>query len=342
MIVVMKTGATEGQILAVQKRVRELGFKDHLSRGDERTVIGVLGAIHPDLQDEFTALDGVDSVVRISKPYKLASREVKREDTVVNVGPLEIGGGRLVIMAGPCSVDTEENIMETARAVKAAGAHMLRGGAFKPRTSPYDFRGHGEKGLKILANARDQTGLPIVTEVVDARDVDLVIKYADVLQIGSRNMQNFALLDEVGRAAKPVLLKRGMWATVEQWLLAAEYILSHGNGDVILCERGIVSHETGTRFTFDISAIPLVKHLSHLPIFGDPSHATGKWYLVEPVAIAAVGAGADGLIIEVHPDPDHALSDGAQSLTPDNFSRLMVRVAAISLAAGKPLHPPLD
>ncbi len=339
MIVVMKTGATEGQILAVQKRVRELGFKDHLSRGDERTVIGVLGAIHPHLHDEFTALDGVDSVVRISKPYKLASREVKREDTVVNVGPLEIGGGRLVIMAGPCSVDTEENIMETARAVKAAGAHMLRGGAFKPRTSPYDFRGHGEKGLKILANARDQTGLPIVTEVVDARDVDLVIKYADVLQIGSRNMQNFALLDEVGRAAKPVLLKRGMWATVEQWLLAAEYILSHGNGDVILCERGIVSHETGTRFTFDISAIPLVKHLSHLPIIGDPSHATGKWYLVEPVAMAAVGAGADGLIIEVHPDPEHALSDGPQSLTPGNFSRLMERVAAISLAAGKPLHP---
>ncbi len=338
MIVVMKTGATEGQILAVQKRVRELGFKDHLSRGDERTVIGVLGAIHPDLQDEFTALDGVDSVVRISKPFKLASREVKREDTVVNVGPLEIGGGRLVIMAGPCSVDTEENIMETARAVKAAGAHMLRGGAFKPRTSPYDFRGHGEKGLKMLANARDQTGLPIVTEVVDARDVELVSQYADVLQIGSRNMQNFTLLDEVGRAAKPVLLKRGMWATVEQWLLAAEYILSHGNGDVILCERGIVSHETGTRFTFDISAIPLVKHLSHLPIFGDPSHATGKWYLVEPVAIAAVGAGADGLIIEVHPDPDHALSDGAQSLTPENFSKLMERVRAIALAAGKPVR----
>jgi 3-deoxy-7-phosphoheptulonate synthase len=342
MIVVMKAGATEDQILAVQKRVRELGFKDHLSRGDERTVIGVLGAIHPDLPDEFTVLDGVDSVVRISKPYKLASREVKEDDTVVKVGPLEIGSGRLVIMAGPCSVDTEENVIKTAHAVKAAGAHMLRGGAFKPRTSPYAFRGHGEKGLKILADARDQTGLPIVTEVLDARDVELVIQYADVLQIGSRNMQNFALLDEVGRAAKPVLLKRGMWATVEQWLLAAEYILSQGNGDVILCERGIVSHETGTRFTFDINAIPLVKHLSHLPIFGDPSHATGKWYLVGPVAIAAVGAGADGLIIEVHPDPDHALSDGAQSLTPDNFSRLMERVAAISLAAGRPLHPPLD
>ena len=328
--------------MTVQNRIRELGFKDHLSRGDERTVIGVLGAIHPDLPDEFTLLDGVDSVVRISKPFKLASREVKEKDTVVKVGQLEIGSGRLVIMAGPCSVDTEENVIKTAHAVKAAGAHMLRGGAFKPRTSPYAFRGHGEKGLKILADARDQTGLPIVTEVLDARDVELVIQYADVLQIGSRNMQNFTLLDEVGRAAKPVLLKRGMWATVEQWLLAAEYILSHGNGDVILCERGIVSHEIGTRFTFDISAIPLVKHLSHLPIFGDPSHATGKWYLVEPVAIAAAAAGADGLIIEVHPDPDHALSDGAQSLTPDNFSKLMKRVAAISLATGKPLHPPLD
>jgi len=341
MIVVMKSGATEGQILTVQKRIRELGFKDHLSRGDERTVIGVLGTIHPDLQDEFAGLDGVHSVVRISTPFKLASREVKGEDTVVKVGPVEIGGGRLVIMAGPCSVDTEENVMETARKVKAAGAHMLRGGAFKPRTSPYAFRGHGEQGLKILAEARAETGLPIVTEVMDARDVDLVTRHADVLQIGSRNMQNFALLDEVGRAAKPVLLKRGMWATVEQWLLAAEYILSQGNRDVILCERGIVSHETGTRFTFDISAIPLVKHLSHLPIIGDPSHATGKWYLVGPVAMAAVGAGADGLIIEVHPDPDHALSDGPQSLTPENFSRLMEQVGAIAIAAGKPLHPPL-
>jgi len=257
------------------------------------------------------------------------------------VGELKIGNGRLVIMAGPCSVDTEENVMETARAVKAAGAHMLRGGAFKPRTSPYAFRGHGEKGLKILAEARAETGLPIVTEVMDARDVELIARYADVLQIGSRNMQNFALLDEAGEAHKPVLLKRGMWATVEQWLLAAEYILSQGNADVILCERGIVSHETATRFTFDINAIPLVKRLSHLPIIGDPSHATGKWHLVEPVAIGAVGAGADGLMIEVHPDPDHALSDGAQTLTPENFGKLMERVRAIALTVGKPLHPPL-
>ena len=341
MIVVMKTEATEAQIKAIRSHVRELGFKDHLIRGVERSVVAVLGAVYPELIDEFGVLDGVDSVVRISKPYKLASREVKEEDTVVRVGPLEIGGGRLVVMAGPCSVDTEENVMETARAVKAAGAHMLRGGAFKPRTSPYAFRGHGEKGLNILAQARAETGLRIVTEVMDARDVELVARYADVLQIGSRNMQNFALLDEVGQVRKPVLLKRGMWATVEQWLLAAEYVLSQDNSDVILCERGIVSHETATRFTFDINAIPLVKRLSHLPVIGDPSHATGKWYLVEPVAIGAVGAGADGLMIEVHPDPDHALSDGAQSLTPENFGKLMERVRAIALTVGKPLHPPV-
>jgi len=215
---------------------------------------------------------------------------------------------------------------------------MLRGGAFKPRTSPYTFRGHGEKGLEILAAARAETGLPVVTEVLDARDVELVSRYADMLQIGARNMQNFTLLEEVGRAKRPVLLKRGMWATVEQWLLAAEYILSAGNPDVALCERGIVSLETGTRFTFDVAAIPLVKELSHLPVVGDPSHATGKWRLVEPVAVAAVGAGADGLIIEVHPDPDHALSDGPQSLTPANFGRLMERLRAVSPALGRPLQ----
>ena len=338
MIVVMKRDATEGQILAVQKRIRELGFKDHLSRGAERTVVGILGAVYAELQEEFTAITGVDAVVRITKPFKLASREVKGEDTVVSVGPLEIGGGRPVVIAGPCSVDTAENVMKTARAVKAAGAHMLRGGAFKPRTSPYAFRGHGEKGLEILAAARAETGLPIVTEVMDGRDVDLVAKYADVLQIGSRNMQNFTLLEEVGKAQKPVLLKRGMWATVEQWLLAAEYVLSQGNPNVILCERGIVSLESGTRFTFDVTAIPLVKRLSHLPVIGDPSHATGKWYLVEPVAMAALGAGADGLIIEVHPDPDHALSDGPQSLTPENFTRLMQRVSSFALTLGRPIH----
>ena len=342
MIIVMKTEATEAQVMAVQKHIRELGFKDHMIRGVERSVVAVLGAVYPELLDEFGVLDGVDTVVRVSKPFKLASREVKEEDTVVKVGPLEIGNGRLVTIAGPCSVDTEEIVMETARAVKAAGAHMLRGGAFKPRTSPYAFRGHGEKGLKILAAARAESGLPIVTEVMDARDVDLVAQFADVLQIGSRNMQNFALLDEVGKAQKPVLLKRGMWATIEEWLLAAEYILSHGNRDVILCERGIRSYETATRFTFDVNAIPVIKRLSHLPIMGDPSHATGKWYLVPPIALAAVAAGVDGLMIEVHPNPDQALSDGAQSLTPANFEKLMGQVRTLAEAMGRPVAPPID
>ncbi|MEX0800673.1 MAG: 3-deoxy-7-phosphoheptulonate synthase [Dehalococcoidia bacterium] len=342
MIVVMKTEATESQTMAIQKHVRELGFKDHLIKGVERSVVAVLGAVYPELADEFAALDGVDTIVRISKPFKLASREVKEEDTVVRVGPVEIGGGRLVVMGGPCSVDTEENVIETARAIKASGGHMLRGGAFKPRTSPYAFRGHGEKGLKILAEARAETGLPIVTEVMDARDVDIVASYADVLQLGTRNMANFALLDEVGKAHKPVLLKRGMSATIEEWLLAAEYILSHGNRDVILCERGIRSYETATRFTFDINAIPVIKRLSHLPIIGDPSHATGKWYLVPPIAMAAVAAGVDGLIIEVHPNPDHALSDGPQSLTPANFDKLMGQVRSLGEAVGRPVAPPID
>jgi 3-deoxy-7-phosphoheptulonate synthase len=342
MIIVMKTEASEAQIDAIKKHIRELGFKDHMIKGVERSVVAVLGNVYPELLDEFAVLDGVDSVVRISKPFKLASREVKQEDTVVKVGPLTIGNGRLIAMAGPCSVDTEENVMETALAVKAAGGHMLRGGAFKPRTSPYAFRGHGEKGLKILDQARAETGLPIVTEVMDARDVDLVARYADVLQIGSRNMQNFALLDEVGKAHKPVLLKRGMWATIEEWLLAAEYILSHGNRDVILCERGIRSYETATRFTFDINAIPVIKRQSHLPIVGDPSHAVGKWHLVEPIALAAVAAGVDGLIIEVHPNPDQALSDGPQSLTPANFQKLMDRVRTLAEAIGRPVAPPID
>ena len=342
MIIVMKTEATEAQVKAVQKHVRQLGFKDHPIRGVERSVVAVLGAVYPELVDEFGVLDGVDSVVRVSKPFKLASREVKEEDTVVKVGPLEIGNGRLVTMAGPCSVDTEENIIKTAMAVKAAGAHVLRGGAFKPRTSPYAFRGHGEKGLKILAEARSETGLPIVTEVMDARDVELVCRYADILQIGSRNMQNFALLDEVGKVKKPVLLKRGMWATIEEWLLAAEYILSHGNRDVILCERGIRSYETATRFTFDVNAIPVIKRQSHLPIIGDPSHATGKWYLVPPIALAAVAAGVDGLIIEVHPNPDQALSDGAQSLTLPNFEKLMAQVRTLAEAIERPVAPPID
>jgi 3-deoxy-7-phosphoheptulonate synthase len=339
MIVVMKTSATEQQIVGVQKAIRELGFKDHRIHGEERNVVAVLGHVYPELVDELGVLEGVDTVVRISKPFKLASREVNPYDTVIRVGPVQIGGGSIVVMGGPCSVDTEENVLEAARAVKAAGGHILRGGAFKPRTSPYAFRGHGEKGLHILAAARAETGLPVVTEVMDARDVQLVAKHADILQIGARNSQNYTLLDEVGRSGKPVLLKRGMSATIEEWLLAAEYVLSHGNRDVILCERGIRTFETATRFTFDVNAIPLVKKLSHLPLIGDPSHATGKWDLVEPVALAAIAAGADGLEVEVHPNPDHALSDGAQSLTPANFQKLMDRARILGEAIGRPVAP---
>jgi 3-deoxy-7-phosphoheptulonate synthase len=342
MIVVMKTSATEAQIHGVQKVIRELGFKDHRIHGEERNVVAVLGHVYPELVDELGVLEGVDTVVRISKPFKLASREVNPYDTVVRVGPVEIGNGSVIVIGGPCSVDTEENVMEAARAVKAAGGHILRGGAFKPRTSPYAFRGHGEKGLHILAAARAETGLPVITEVMDARDVALVARHADILQIGARNSQNYTLLDEVGRSGKPVLLKRGMSSTIEEWLLAAEYILSHGNRDVILCERGIRTFETATRFTFDVNAIPLVKKLSHLPVIGDPSHATGKWDLVEPVSLAAIAAGADGLEIEVHPNPDHALSDGAQSLTPKNFAKLMDSARILGDAIGRPVAPPLD
>jgi 3-deoxy-7-phosphoheptulonate synthase len=342
MIVVMKTDATEAQILGVQKHIRELGFRDHRIHGEERTVVAVLGRVYPELVDELGVIDGVDTVVRISKSFKLASREVNPYDTVVKVGPVEIGGGNIVVMGGPCSVDSEENVMEAARAVKAAGGHILRGGAFKPRSSPYAFRGHGEKALHILAAARKETGLPIITEVMDARDVELVAAHADILQLGARNMQNFTLLDEVGKAKKPVMLKRGMSATIEEWLLAAEYILSHGNPDVILCERGIRTFETATRNTFDVNAIPLVKRLSHLPVIGDPSHATGSWYLVEPVGLAAIAAGADGLQVEVHPNPDQALSDGAQSLTPANFQKLMDKVRIIGEALGRPVHPAID
>jgi 3-deoxy-7-phosphoheptulonate synthase len=337
MIVVMKTGATEGQVLNVEKVIRELGFKDHRIGGQERTVVAVLGHVYPELMDELGVIDGVDSVVRISKPFKLASRETHPEDTVVRIGNLSIGDGSVVLMGGPCSVDDEENVIEAARAVKAAGGHILRGGAYKPRTSPYAFRGHGEKGLHVLAAAREETGLPIVTEVMDPRDVDTVAKFADILQIGARNSQNFNLLDEVGKAGRPVLLKRGLSSTIEEWLLAAEYILSHGNRDVILCERGIRTFETATRNTFDVNAIPLVKRLSHLPVIGDPSHATGKWYLVEPVGLASIAAGADGLIVEVHPNPDHALSDGAQSLTPANFAKLSEKVATVAGALGRPM-----
>jgi len=337
MIVVMRLSSTEREIDGVLERLKELGFKGSLSRGVERTVIGVVGQTYPELAEELALLEGVADVVPVSRPYKLASREFKPEDTVIKVGNVTIGGGNTVIMAGQCSVDTEEQMMATARVVKEAGGHILRGGAFKPRTNPYAFRGLGEKGLQILAAAREETGLPIISEVMDPRDVELVARYADILQIGSRSMQNFTLLDDVGRSGKPVMLKRGMWAPLQEWLLAAEYILAQENSDVILCERGIRTFETSTRFTMDLSAIPAVKRLSHLPIIGDPSHATGHRYLVEPMAKAAVAAGADGLIVELHPNPESALSDGAQSLTFDGFRQLMASVREVANAVGKPL-----
>jgi len=333
----MRVGSTEKEIDGVLERLKELGFEGSLSRGVERTVVGVVGQTYPELADELAVLEGVADVVPVSRPYKLASREFRPEDTVIKVGNVAIGGRDTVIMAGQCSVDTEEQMMATARVVKEAGGHILRGGAFKPRTNPYAFRGLGEKGLKILAAAKAETGLAIISEVMDPRDVELVARYADILQLGSRNMQNFALLDEVGRSGKPVMLKRGMWAPLQEWLLAAEYILAQGNSQVMLCERGIRTFETSTRFTMDLSAIPAVKRLSHLPIIGDPSHATGYRYLVEPMAMAAVAAGADGLIVELHPNPDRALSDGPQSLTFDGFRQLIERVRDVATAVGRPL-----
>jgi len=337
MLVIMRKGYQENQLQGVLQRIQDMGCQGHLSKGVERTVIGVVGQTHPDMREALELLPGVEDVVPITKPFKLSSREFKPEDTVLKVGGVSIGGGELVIMAGPCAVESEGQVLTTARAVRAAGAHILRGGAFKPSTSPYSFRGLGEEGLKILALARRETGMPLITEVMTPQDVELVAKYADILQVGARNMQNFILLDEVGKVNKPVMLKRGMSATIQEWLLSAEYILSQGNRQVMLCERGIRTFETYTRNTMDVSAIPIIKKLSHLPIIADPSHGTGKWYLVAPLAVAAVAAGADGLMIEVHPTPDTALKDGVQSLTFENFGRLMAQVAPVAAAMGRRL-----
>jgi 3-deoxy-7-phosphoheptulonate synthase len=337
MIVIMNPEATQSDINGVTARIAELGFDSHLIAGAERTVVGVVGQTYPELRGMLETLPSVDEVVPISKPYKLSSREFNPPDTIVEVRGVRIGGGELVVMAGPCSVESEEQLMSTARAVHAAGAHVLRGGAFKPRTSPYQFRGLGEEGLKLLKAASDETGMPVITEVMSEQDVDLVARYADILQIGARNMQNYALLEECGRSLKPVLLKRGLSGQIQEWLLCAEYIMATGNKQVMLCERGIRTFETATRNTMDISAIPLVKKLSHLPVIADPSHGTGKWYLVDPMAKASAAAGADGLIIEVHPNPDHALSDGPQSLTFASFDTLMDGLRYIGSALNRPL-----
>ena len=340
MIVVMKAGSSQDEISRVVNRIEAGGLTAHISQGIEHTVIGALGQAFPELRDTLELLPGVEQVIPVSKPYKLASREFHPRDTIVELNGVAIGGSEIVVMAGPCAVESEEQLLATAQAVKAAGATVLRGGAFKPRTSPYQFRGLGESGLKILAQAGKETQMPIITEVMSPDHVDLVAKYADILQIGARNMQNFVLLDEVGKTKKPVLLKRGLSSNIQEWLLAAEYILAQGNEQVILCERGIRTFESYTRNTMDISAIPIIEKVSHLPIIADPSHATGKWYLVLPLALAAVAAGADGLLIEVHPNPDLALADGPQSLTFDNFRLLMAQLLPIAEARNRKLATP--
>lgn len=340
MIVVMKTGSSQDEIRRVVNRIEVGGLIAHISQGIEHTVIGVLGQAFPELRDTLELLPGVEQVIPVTKPYKLASREFHPQDTIVELNGVTIGGNEIVVIAGPCAVESEEQLLSTAQAVKAAGATILRGGAFKPRTSPYQFRGLGESGLKILAQAGKETQMPIITEVMSPDHVDLVAKYTDILQIGARNMQNFVLLDEVGKTKKPVLLKRGLSSNIQEWLLAAEYILVQGNEQVILCERGIRTFESYTRNTMDVSAIPIIEKVSHLPIIADPSHATGKWYLVLPLALAAVAAGADGLLIEVHPNPDLALADGPQSLTFDNFRLLMAQLLPIAEARNRKLATP--
>jgi len=337
MIVVMEPGTAKIDLDNIKERIESRGLRAQINTGAERTVIGVMGSIPPDFKDEMELMNGVDEVVMISKPYKLASREFHPDDTIIKVGDAVIGGPDPVIMAGPCSVEDEEQMVSTAKAVKAAGATILRGGAFKPRTSPYSFRGMGEDGLKLLQLAKQETGLPIITEVMATSDVETVAKYADILQIGARNMQNYNLLDEVGLIGKPVMVKRGLSASYEEWLLAAEYVLAGGNEQVILCERGVRGFETFTRFTLDVAAVPVIKRLSHLPIVADPSHSTGKWYLVTPVALASVAAGAHGLLIEVHPNPDQAKCDGPQSLTFENFDILMDQVHAIASVRKQPV-----
>ncbi len=336
MIIVVKNGADEQKLQSVIQYLEAQQLTLHISRGEERTIIGLVGATQEQKQNlNVESLDGVEKVMPVVTPYKLASREFHPEDTIIRIGDLTIGGNELQVMAGPCAVESREQMLEVAEIVKASGARILRGGAFKPRTSPYSFAGLEEVGLQYMAEAREKTGLKIVSEVMDPRSVALVAEYCDIVQIGARNMQNFNLLREVGKINKPVLLKRGLSATIEEWIMAAEYVLSGGNEQVILCERGVRTFETFTRNTLDLSAVPIIKNLTHLPIIVDPSHATGKWNLVEPMSRAAIAAGADGLMIEVHPDPLHALSDGPQSLKPHKFNAVMQELQKMAQAMGK-------
>ncbi len=337
MIIVLKKDATPEQIEHVVEKIKEHGLSVHISKGKERTIIGAIGdeALIASLPLE--VLPGVETAMPILKPYKLVSREFRSEGTVIDVDGVRIGAEEFQVIAGPCSVEKREYLMDAATAVKEAGAKLLRGGAFKPRTSPYDFQGLGIEGLKLLREARVKTGLPIVSELMDPRETELLCEYVDIIQIGARNMQNFRLLQEVGRVKKPVLLKRGLSATIKEFLMSAEYIASQGNTNIILCERGIRTFETATRNTLDLSAVPVLKSESHLPVFIDPSHAVGKWALVPPLSRAALAVGADGLMIEVHPDPENALCDGAQSLKPGNFTELMNDLRRLAPIVGKKL-----
>ena len=338
MIVVMEPNATEGQIEHVAQRVQQLGLRSHIIRGTERTVIAAIGDKRGGERESLASSPGVADIVPILAPYKVASREVKSEATRINVLGFSAGAGAVGVMAGPCSVESEQQIVTTARAVKQSGATALRGGAFKPRTSPYSFQGMKEDGLKLLALAREETGLAVVTEVMSTEEVTLVAKYADILQIGARNMQNYRLLEAVGASGKAVLLKRGASATVEEWLLAAEYILNEGNPNVMLCERGIRTFESHTRFTLPLASVPYLHRKTHLPVIVDPSHGTGHAYLVPDMSVASVAAGADGLIIEVHPSPETAMSDGYQSLDFQQFEDTMQRCAKVAVALGKEMH----
>lgn len=339
MMIIMHTDATEQQIAGVVERVEDNGLHAHLSKGEERTVIGVVGDGRAIFKDQFLHLPGVDRVIPISRPYKLASREFIPDNSMFPLDGVKVGDNGIVLIAGPCSVESRSQLLETAYAVREAGAHALRGGAFKPRTSPYSFQGLGEAGLEMLAEAREQTGMPIVTEIMAPEHIPLLTRYADVLQVGARNMQNYALLNAVGESQHPILLKRSMMASIEEMLMAAEYILSHGNRRVMLCERGIRTFETATRNTTDINAVPVLKSLTHLPVILDPSHSTGHWEYVAAIARAGVAAGADGLIVEVHVNPTEAKSDGPQSLKPERFAEMVSQIRAIAEAVGRSPAP---
>ncbi len=335
MIIVMKSRASDEQVNGVLSRIQELGYRTHLSRGEETTIIGVIGDDRPIDREQFELLDGVEKTMPVLKPFKVASRDMHPQDTLVPLNGVQVGGPKIAIIAGPCSVESRSQIIESAFAVKEAGATALRGGAFKPRTSPYSFQGMGEEGLQYLADAREATGLPVVTEAMATEHIPLVAKYADVIQIGARNMQNYPLLNAAGESRTPILLKRGMMSTIEELLMAAEYILAKGNTQVMLCERGIRTFEKYTRNTTDINAVPVLKQMTHLPVILDPSHGTGKWEYVAAVAKAGIAAGADGLIIEVHPDPTKAMSDGAQSLKPEKFAQLVKDIRRVAEAVDR-------